>query len=89
MWKLEFAKEWNYWYEKLDNSVIEIVGKRLARIEENDREYGHLGKGLPFFKDEFHDQFRICFHEDRKSKTRTLHFVGDHKQYERWLGMRA
>jgi hypothetical protein len=89
MWNIEFAKEWDYWYSKLDNSLLEIVGKRLSRIQETDREYGHLGKGLPFFKDEFHDQYRICFRQDDKSKTRTLHFVGDHKQYERWLGMKA
>ena len=89
MWELKVAEEWEYWYSKLDGSLLRIVEKRICRLEQEGHSYDHLGSGLQFFKDQFNGQYRICFREEQKSKTRILHFVGDHKNYEHWLGMRG
>jgi len=41
----------------------------------------HLKKGLPYFVVET-GQYRICFKEE--GNLRTIHFAGNHKQYQKW-----
>lgn len=87
MWTLEFGSDWIYWYSKLDRSLAIIALKRMSDMKKGERQYQHLKYGSPFFKDEFeHQNFKICFLEDEEKKIRTLYFVGDHKNYDKWLG---
>lgn len=87
MWIIAFSPEWEFWYSALDNSMQEIVLKKIKEIKSGERMYEHLKNGLPYFKAEFNNQrFRICFTETSETNTRMLFFVGDHKNYEKWLG---
>lgn len=38
---------------------------------------------LPFVVEEV-GQYRIALFQDDEKKTKEVHFVGDHKQYEKW-----
>jgi hypothetical protein len=29
-------------------------------------------------------QYRICFVVEEETKTKSIHFIGNHKQYEKW-----
>ena len=87
MWNISFTDDWTHWISKLDESMLQIARKRIDDIEKGERRYEHLGAGLPFFKDEFGGQrYRICFKEDAAANTRMLVFIGDHKNYEKWMG---
>ena len=68
------------------NSTSQFNSKWLKKLEKLKTEVKarHLGHGLDFFVAEV-GQCRICFKQNDKNKTRRLYFVGDHKDYEKWL----
>lgn len=45
-----------------------------------------VGRGLHFtrFLVEEAGQYRIAYIEDSKNRVKMIHFVGSHKQYEKW-----
>jgi len=53
------------------------------RLLKEDREFRHLRFGLPYYVLEA-GQYRICFSENSGMNTRTLVFVGNHKEYKKW-----
>jgi mRNA-degrading endonuclease RelE of RelBE toxin-antitoxin system len=67
---------------KLESHIKTRIIKKLKLLKE-EREFRHLRFGLPYFVLEI-GQYRICFTEDDEKKTRTLIFVGNHKEYEKW-----
>jgi mRNA-degrading endonuclease RelE of RelBE toxin-antitoxin system len=65
----------------MDKPLRERLIKRILRMR--DEPPGrHLLRGFPFFVEEV-GQYRIIYTvaDDLKK----IHFVGDHKEYERWL----
>ena len=44
----------------------------------------HLKHGVPYFVEEVGGNM-ILFQIDGNEKTKTIRFVGDHKQYEKWI----
>ena len=46
----------------------------------------HLKQGLQYYVAEI-GQHRLCYKIDRERKAKILCFVGDHKEYEKWLGI--
>ncbi len=82
---LEFAKGWEQYFEKLDKSMRERVWKKIQQLKTLHHSR-HLKQGLGFFISEV-GQYRIAYEIDETRKTKIIHFVGDHKQYEKWLGL--
>ena len=84
---IEFHEDWDSYFSKLDNSLKKRVMKKILQLQ-----YGvparHLKQGLPFFVSEM-GQYRLCYTVDEKRKIKTIYFVGNHKDYERWAGMRS
>jgi hypothetical protein len=69
---------------KLWRAIPQNIRKRIAKKLEAlkaDREFRHMRFGLPYFVLEI-NQYRVCFYE--RECTRTLLFVGNHKEYEKW-----
>lgn len=66
-------------YLKLDESVKERIVKKIEEMK--TREGYRKLRGLPYFVAEA-GQYRICFIQENNE--RTIVFVGDHKQYERF-----
>ncbi len=75
-----FKPGWDKHYAKFNSSEKERVWKKIQQLKFLSRPR-HLKHGLPFFVAEA-GQFRVCFEEVQKS--RTIVFVGTHKQYEQW-----
>ena len=83
---VEFGPEWEKYSSKLDHSIRKRIIKKLKQLFQ-ERKTRKLKVGLPYNVIEV-GQYRICFVEDKKEKKRILYFVGTHKEYERWIGLR-
>jgi hypothetical protein len=80
LFKLNFAKDWDKYFSKMDSSIKRILWKKIIRLERLPKAR-HLKRGFPIFVVES-GQYRICFEE--KGKTRNILFAGNHKQYQKW-----
>jgi len=88
MYDLEFDADWIGYFKNVPPSIQKRFKKRL-------RKYGifptsafrHEKYGINYFVDEI-GQYRILFVSDEKSKIRRFYFIGDHKDYEKFLGVR-
>ena len=80
MYEIGFDKDWfKYWKKIPQNLHFQLLNKMKELKEE--KTFRHLKHGLPYFVLES-GQYRVCFKE--KDNLRTLYFVGDHKEYEKW-----
>ena len=86
MYQITFAKEWDKYFEKLAPDTHKRIWKKIKQIKEG-LPGRHLKFGLDLFVEEV-GQYRICYKSNEKDKIRTLFFVGTHKQYEKWIGLR-
>jgi len=84
-YSLEFDFGWNEYYAALDNSIKERAKKQLRKLKEG-LDGRHLKHGLDYFVLEF-GQHRICYKTFAERKVKRVYFVGDHKEYEKWLGL--
>jgi len=84
-YSLEFDLRWNGYYDALDTSIKERAKKQLRKLKEG-LEGRHLKHGLDYFVLEF-GQHRICYRKFEERKVKRVYFVGDHKEYEKWLGL--
>ena len=79
------------WVEYFQDVPDEIKKRFLKRREKfksfPTTGFRHSEKGLPYFVDEM-GQYRVCFKSDENVKVRTFYFIGDHKKYEKFLGIR-
>lgn len=80
MYQISFKIGWDEHYRNLSPDIRSRVVKKIQQLE-NLESIRHLQLGLPFFVVQV-GQFRICF--EQKENIRTIVFVGNHKQYEKW-----
>ncbi len=80
MFQIDFAEEWYKYWKKVPKNLNTLLLNRLKNLKE-ERTFRHLKLGLPYFVMEI-DQYRVCFIEE--NQLRTLVFIGDHKEYEKW-----
>ncbi len=86
-YSLAFDGDADEMFCKLDRSVRLAVAKKLVQMQRDDKRARHLEHGSPYFVEEV-GQYRICFRLVEKDKHKQVLFVGDHKEYEKWLGKR-
>jgi mRNA-degrading endonuclease RelE of RelBE toxin-antitoxin system len=84
VWEITFDEDWEKYWEQLPREQHQRITKKLLELKE-EKKFRHLKLGKPHFVIEI-GQYRVCFTED--GNTRRLMFVGDHKEYEKWLGIR-
>jgi mRNA-degrading endonuclease RelE of RelBE toxin-antitoxin system len=84
-YSLEFVQGWENRFEKLDKGMRERVWKKIQQLKTKSHSR-HLKQGLNFFVSEV-GQYRIAYKIDEKRNVKIVHFVGDHKAYEKWLGL--
>lgn len=78
-----FFPDWDIHFSKMDKSVQEIILKKIEK-QSNETKTRHLKHSMEFYVVET-GQYRIALKIEEKNKTKTVHFAGDHKQYEKWL----
>lgn len=81
--ELKYAPGWDVHFAKFDKSIKLLVWNALGRLETKEKAR-HLHNGLPYLVEEA-GQYRITFKQDNNARVREIYFVGDHKQYEKWL----
>ncbi len=79
---LTFDEKWDDYFGSLPNDIKTRILKKLEQIK-NGLPGRHLEHGIPVFVEEV-GQYRICYVQDEKNKTRKIYFAGDHKNYDKW-----
>ncbi len=80
IYRLEYETGWDVHFNDLDHSVQIPIWKKINQLK-TLQSARHLERGLPYFVVEV-GQYRICF--EQIDDIRTIVFVGNHKQYEKW-----
>lgn len=80
----EYSPKWRRRFERLDNSVKIRAVKKIGQILKGLHSE-HACLGLPYFKENIDENYRICYKSFEDRKVRRFYFVGDHKEYDRWL----
>ena len=81
-YSLIFKPGWDKYFSKMDKSVREMVWKKIQQ-QKNETNTRHLKFGVEFYVVEA-GQNRIAIKINEKEKSKTIHFAGNHKQYEKW-----
>ncbi len=82
MYKILFENEWDEHYKKYDPSLQERIMKKIEKQQE-EQNTRHLKHGIEFYVIEI-GQYRCAIKINEQQKTKTIHFIGNHKQYEKW-----
>lgn len=84
MFSLEFDSDFMEYFKKAPPDIR----KRLSKYEQfPTSSFRHEKYGVTYFVDEI-GQYRVCFVSDENKKLRIFYFIGDHKEYEKFLGTR-
>ncbi len=82
---LEFKPGWDAHFEHFDKSVQQRI---LAKFEHMKQPLASRGLHASRCHVEEVGGYRIAFIQDDVQRVKYIHFVGDHKQYERWYSGR-
>jgi hypothetical protein len=66
----------------MDNATQEQIWKKIQK-QKNETPARHMRFGLEFYVLQI-GQNRIALKTNEKEKIKTIWFVGNHKQYEKW-----
>ena len=81
-WKLEFKPGWDIHFKNFDKTIQSQILKKLDKMEQPlSARTLHYSR----YQVEEVGQFRIAFKQDEKTRIKHIHFVGNHKQYEKWF----
>ncbi|MDP2718024.1 MAG: hypothetical protein Q8P02_04740 [Candidatus Micrarchaeota archaeon] len=85
-WRIAFKPDWDVHFKAFDKKIQERILKKIAQMKQPI-----VGRGLhgTSYCVEEVGQYRIAFEQDSASRTKSIHFVGNHKQYERWYRSRS
>ncbi|MCX6773846.1 MAG: hypothetical protein NTY68_02495 [Candidatus Micrarchaeota archaeon] len=83
MYIIKMTEECRWLFEKLDKDIQIRISKKITQIGEG-LPGRHLKHGLDFFVEEV-GQYRICYKSFEDIGIRWVYFVGNHKEYEKWI----
>ena len=81
-WKLVFKKGWDKHFKKFDNTTQKRILKKFNQMKQP-----LFARGLKASKVVVEEvgQYRIAFYQNEEELQKEIHFVGNHKQYEKWF----
>ncbi len=85
MYKITFHPNWDQYFLKLDNSIQIKILKKIEKLQYLPPGR-HLKQGIDYFVEEI-GQYRVAYNLKSKNHKK-IYFVGTHKDYEKWLGLR-
>lgn len=80
-WELVFKKGWNRHFDKFDNSTQQRILKKFEQMKQPLQARGLQASRAVV---EEAGQYRIAFFQNEETSQKEIHFVGNHKQYEKW-----
>lgn len=88
MYSLGFDEGWSAYFRKAPKEIQERFLKRRKKYRQFPiGSFRHAKLGVQYFIDEI-GQYRVCFVSDEEKKLRIFYFIGDHKEYGKFLGIR-
>lgn len=88
MYTLDFDEDWPKYFKRVPKEIRERFLKRMKKYKQFPTpSFRHAKLGVHYFIDEI-GQYRVCFVSDEEKKLRTFYFIGNHKDYEQFLGLR-
>ena len=89
MYSLEYDTDWWNYFEQIPQDIQKRFVKRREKHRTfPDFAFRHEQHGIEYFVDEIGKQYRVLFTSNDNLKIRTFYFIGDHKEYEKFLGTR-
>ncbi len=82
-YQIEFGERFAGCLAKVPHEIRRIFAKRLDGKYKTYANFEHKKGGVPFYSDWIGSKYRVCFLQD--GQTRRMEFIGDHKQYDRFL----
>ncbi len=81
-WTIGYQQGWDTHFKKMDSTTQKQILKKIDQMKQPLQ-----GRGLNRnrYLVEESGQNRIAYDEDAQTRTKKIHFVGNHKQYEKWL----
>ncbi len=80
---IDFKPGWDKFFSKLDKGIQKQIWKKIQK-QKNETQTRHLKHGINFYVVEV-NQNRIIIKINEVENKKTIHFIGNHKQYEKWL----
>jgi len=80
-WKLVFKKGWDKYFKKFDNETKQRILKKFKQMKHPLQARGLKASRVVV---EETGQYRIAFYQNEDKHEKEIHFVGNHKQYEKW-----
>lgn len=80
-WKIEYRDGWDIHLHSFSIDVQERLRKKIEQMKQPLQGRGLHGSR---YNIEEVDQYRIAYILDTQSQTKKIHFIGNHKQYEKW-----
>lgn len=80
-WTVVLKPGWDCFFKKFDKQIQKQIMNKIDQMEQPLHSRGL--HSLRFLVEEV-GQCRIAFEIDEISRTKFIHFVGNHKQYEKW-----
>ena len=80
-WKLAFKDGWDKNFKKFDTETQRKILKKLDQMKQPLQARGLNASRVVV---EEVGQYRIAFYQDEEKRQKEIHFVGNHKQYEKW-----
>jgi len=80
-WMIEYNEGWDKYFNKFEESIQIQIFKKINQIK-SINVHRRLHKSR--YSVEEVGQYRICFIINEETKTKSIHFIGNHKQYEKW-----
>tara|TARA_Y100000310_G_C20703003_1_gene831828 strand:- start:467 stop:772 length:306 start_codon:yes stop_codon:yes gene_type:complete len=82
-WKVLLKPGWDVHFKKFDKPTRERIMKKLDQMEKPAKPRGLRSSN--YLVEEV-GQYRIAYEADEQAHTKSVHFIGNHKQYEKWYG---
>ncbi len=78
---LVFKKDWDKHFKKFDRETQQRILKKFEQMKQPLQ-----ARGLKASKAIVEEvgQYRIAFFQNEENHEKEIHFVGNHKQYEKW-----
>lgn len=80
-WQLVFKEGWNGHFKKFDAETQRRILKKFEQMKQPLQARGLRSSRVVV---EEAGQYRIAFYQDEEKRQKEIHFVGNHKQYEKW-----
>ena len=80
-YRIDFKPGWDRHFKDFDKTIRQRI---ISKLEQMKQPLQSRGLHFSRYKVEEAGGCRIAFIQDEENRVKHIHFVGNHKQYERW-----